>query len=665
VYAAASDPPEIKVPIDVAIICLIIFFFVFFFLDFYFFIFFFFKIGNQFVCKKMSAGNDRNTRVTLKNLRRATLEKNNAIDISVGRDNGNAHCWHSIVLKKDVRAGDVLLREMPLFSVCTAATLLGRREWQGRFIYVGNHAPPEMATDGGVCDENDCQCKDVDTATVSSVTVRDICDGASRSRIYDSVGFDVGRVMTAASDDNRTMESSMESTNENKKSAQNAQSIAKAASASKPPYKTPIDSCELNNLLILEHALRTSDGFRFIADGSWMDDYCIADAGMLNMNKMCEERLDDLINEFFMLLKKNAAAAGKQINFGVLKRNCLHFVSLLRGNCFESSTPLYVTPFGCGFYPVGSYFNHSCAPNAWWTIEDGQALVVRAICDLSSGTEIVIAYDSVWGELRGGAEYHKRKRFGAFECACSLCNSMCLSTTVGAANSNIAERIISPALSKDFIGIGEQDRKRLLVTLIACNSATHQTTIERLPSAKKMAMSLLSMPSWLALCRCNDRQTRVAAIGILTNLYDTLLLTLVTMDSGNVDDLMWLRDYAAALEQTCIVLAEKDDLKVLPAPRCVAAVARLFADASVAYMALALVCAEADRQLALIDDAAERAEQHKVMRNALIAQHREKWQPKKYVPTIVDALCNSVAGIDEIAARKWVHQLIDMAGMVV
>ena len=46
---------------------------------------------------------------------------------------------------------------------------------------------------------------------------------------------------------------------------------------------------------------------------------------------------------------------------------------------------------GHGLYPIASFFNHSCWPNAVVSFS-GQTLVVHAIHDIQPGEEVTIAY---------------------------------------------------------------------------------------------------------------------------------------------------------------------------------------------------------------------------------------------------------------------------------
>ncbi|KAI8096151.1 uncharacterized protein BX664DRAFT_290861 [Halteromyces radiatus] len=74
---------------------------------------------------------------------------------------------------------------------------------------------------------------------------------------------------------------------------------------------------------------------------------------------------------------------------------------------------------GEGIYPVASFFNHSCRPNAA-AVFDGSLLIIKAIEPIRSGEEITLAYIDI-GRSRGYRQRNLRDRY-FFTCDCVRCN---------------------------------------------------------------------------------------------------------------------------------------------------------------------------------------------------------------------------------------------------
>jgi|LauGreDrversion2_3_1035106.scaffolds.fasta_scaffold18437_1 hypothetical protein len=87
---------------------------------------------------------------------------------------------------------------------------------------------------------------------------------------------------------------------------------------------------------------------------------------------------------------------------------------------------------GHGLYPIASFFNHSCWPNAVVSFS-GQTLVVRAIQDIQPGEEVTIAYTELYcPRILRRAQLQAKKRF-LCECArCQLPASDALEARIGA-----------------------------------------------------------------------------------------------------------------------------------------------------------------------------------------------------------------------------------------
>ncbi|CAO3597849.1 unnamed protein product [Absidia cylindrospora] len=74
---------------------------------------------------------------------------------------------------------------------------------------------------------------------------------------------------------------------------------------------------------------------------------------------------------------------------------------------------------GEGIYPVASFFNHSCRPNAA-AVFDGALLMIKAIEPISPGEEITLAYIDI-GRSRGYRQRNLRDRY-FFTCDCVRCS---------------------------------------------------------------------------------------------------------------------------------------------------------------------------------------------------------------------------------------------------
>lgn len=85
-------------------------------------------------------------------------------------------------------------------------------------------------------------------------------------------------------------------------------------------------------------------------------------------------------------------------------------------NHFECVTKFSHVEYGHALYKTSSFFNHSCAPNCYWTMSEKQSIVIFANADIDVGSEITISYrghgnaDSLMPNLRLG-----------FACVCKLC----------------------------------------------------------------------------------------------------------------------------------------------------------------------------------------------------------------------------------------------------
>ncbi|ORZ13732.1 hypothetical protein BCR42DRAFT_418955 [Absidia repens] len=74
---------------------------------------------------------------------------------------------------------------------------------------------------------------------------------------------------------------------------------------------------------------------------------------------------------------------------------------------------------GEGLYPVASFFNHSCRPNAA-AVFDGALLMIKAIEPIYPGEEITLAYIDI-GRSRGYRQRNLRDRY-FFTCDCVRCS---------------------------------------------------------------------------------------------------------------------------------------------------------------------------------------------------------------------------------------------------
>mmetsp|Transcript_1604 Transcript_1604/g.4862 ORF Transcript_1604/g.4862 Transcript_1604/m.4862 type:complete len:706 (-) Transcript_1604:57-2174(-) len=74
--------------------------------------------------------------------------------------------------------------------------------------------------------------------------------------------------------------------------------------------------------------------------------------------------------------------------------------------------------FGHGLYPLASFINHSCEPNAIISF-DGNKLVVRALENIPRGTEITIAYVELYAPLDVRRDALLSRK--GFLCRCSRC----------------------------------------------------------------------------------------------------------------------------------------------------------------------------------------------------------------------------------------------------
>ncbi|KAH3745397.1 hypothetical protein Pelo_13201 [Pelomyxa schiedti] len=96
---------------------------------------------------------------------------------------------------------------------------------------------------------------------------------------------------------------------------------------------------------------------------------------------------------------------------------------ICRSNCFSTQNNFHAETLcnkGSGLYFLGSGFNHSCLPNAFWFVT-GDKLVVRATKDIQSGEEVTISYREL--EQNNFARQKDLKVNRGFTCACERCTS--------------------------------------------------------------------------------------------------------------------------------------------------------------------------------------------------------------------------------------------------
>ncbi|TPX58730.1 hypothetical protein PhCBS80983_g02933 [Powellomyces hirtus] len=93
------------------------------------------------------------------------------------------------------------------------------------------------------------------------------------------------------------------------------------------------------------------------------------------------------------------------------------FLHRFRNNNFTITDPeLFV--IGEGTYPLAALLNHSCSPNTSTTF-DGHILVIRAMCDIAPGTELLGTYvDAV--TTRVDRQTVLWQKYG-FKCSCERC----------------------------------------------------------------------------------------------------------------------------------------------------------------------------------------------------------------------------------------------------
>lgn len=96
-------------------------------------------------------------------------------------------------------------------------------------------------------------------------------------------------------------------------------------------------------------------------------------------------------------------------------------ISVLSINCFaihvENDPYNYCTGSGCALYGFPSFFNHSCVPNAFWSVR-GNKLEIICVKKIAKGEEIFVSY------IDSSLDYKARKNalfMYGFECKCSRC----------------------------------------------------------------------------------------------------------------------------------------------------------------------------------------------------------------------------------------------------
>ena len=75
-----------------------------------------------------------------------------------------------------------------------------------------------------------------------------------------------------------------------------------------------------------------------------------------------------------------------------------------------------------GLFRLTSRINHSCLPNCWWHVENGEIMSVSALVDISAGEEISHSYfeEERW-KCKGKRQEALQSKF--FVCTCSRCSS--------------------------------------------------------------------------------------------------------------------------------------------------------------------------------------------------------------------------------------------------
>eukprot|EP00039_Didymoeca_costata_P022885 m.5446 g.5446 ORF g.5446 m.5446 type:complete len:473 (-) comp3311_c0_seq1:1423-2841(-) len=89
----------------------------------------------------------------------------------------------------------------------------------------------------------------------------------------------------------------------------------------------------------------------------------------------------------------------------------------VRNNALSLETPILSLKYGAAFYTVGSYLNHSCAPNCL-SIRLGGNLLIYAAKDIAEGEEVRHSYVPLWLLLKTRSERAKHLHF---KCYCERC----------------------------------------------------------------------------------------------------------------------------------------------------------------------------------------------------------------------------------------------------
>lgn len=125
------------------------------------------------------------------------------------------------------------------------------------------------------------------------------------------------------------------------------------------------------------------------------------------------EKIDSIQAYFQTPAQKRLLGHLAQHFFGILLENAWKFRLICGPNPQDALERRMI-------YPVGSYFNHSCAPDLLVTNE-GNVMFLRSLYQIPAGEEVFVSYEFFYDDDTDSRQRHLKASWG-FECACTRCN---------------------------------------------------------------------------------------------------------------------------------------------------------------------------------------------------------------------------------------------------
>lgn len=177
--------------------------------------------------------------------------------------------------------------------------------------------------------------------------------------------------------------------------------------STKGDFVTPFSAPDFRALFALEYLTQVRPEM-FLSD-EWMDEFV-------------ESEIDTKAEEVYAPFLKRIFRAERARKAGLGNRHTIargvRWMRIWDANSLRGGDAVSRYWLGEAMYRWASAFNHSCVPNAHYTVVKGQRIEVRTCLPVKAGDELTISYAE---QLPYIERYRMPLRVSAFDCRCSLC----------------------------------------------------------------------------------------------------------------------------------------------------------------------------------------------------------------------------------------------------